>query len=369
MRLVDKQILRDLVGPFLFGIATFSSVFFAGSYLLKLTGWIMNGMPILTALQVVILCLPSIVVYTLPMATLLAVLLAMGRLSGDSEVVALYAGGVSLYRIAIPILGLGLAVSAASILLNEVIAPQANLRNQELQAAVLKQEKPSEKRFSVYDEGTQSRIEVSGGMNPDTGVLRNVSIYKYTDEKPVMIIYAARAQWAGISDPANRYRWLLYDGFWQNLGTDSPAFLTFEKSQTKEIEIQKTPNQLLLFPKEPEQMSFSELSRLVKHLKQHPDKSMQDIRELDVERWNKLSLPLSSLVFALLAAPLGIRPHRSASSIGLGMSILVILLYWIVWHYTSSLAVQGNLDPVIGAFLADVLGVAAAVAFLKKAAK
>ena len=369
MRLIDKQILRDLFGPFMFGIATFSSVFFAGSYLLKLTGWIMNGMPILTALQVVVLCLPSIVVYTLPMATLLAVLLAMGRLSGDSEVVALYAGGISLYRIAIPILGLGIVVSASSILLNEVIAPRANLLNQELQAAVLKQEKPSEKRFSVFDPGTESRVEVSGGMNPDTGVLKNVTIYKYINGKPIMVVYAARAQWAGIIDPAKRFRWLLYDGFWQTLGTDSPAYWTFEKSQTKEVEIQKTPDQLLLFPKEPEQMSFSELSRLVKNLKDNPDRSLQDIRELDVDRWNKLSLPLSSLVFALLAAPLGIRPHRSTSSVGLGMSILVILLYWMVWHYTSSLAVQGNLDPVIGAFLADVLGVGAAVAFLKKAAK
>ena len=369
MRLVDRQVLRDLVGPFLFGVAAFSSVFFAGSYLLKLTGWIMNGMPVLTALQVVLLYMPSIVVYTLPMATLLAVLLAMGRLSGEHEVVALYASGVSIYRIAVPILGLGLAVSASAIILNEVIAPRANLRNQELQAAVLRQTKPADKQFSVYDAGTQSLIDVNGGMDPDTGVMKNVSIYKYTNGRPTTVFYAARGVWSGLSDPAHRYQWRLYDGFSQTIGTDFTVFSTFEKTQTKEIEIQKTPDQLALFPKDPNQMSFTELSRLVKYLETHPDRGLDRIRQLDVDRWNKLSLPISSLVFALLAAPLGIRPQRSASSVGLGLSILVILLYWMVWHYTSSLAVQGNLDPVVGAFLADALGIGAAIGFMKKASK
>ena len=104
-------------------------------------------------------------------------------------------------------------------------------------------------------------------------------------------------------------------------------------------------------------------------IKAHPDRATQDIRKLDVNRWNKLALPLSSLVFAMLAAPLGIRPHRGSNSVGLGLSILLIFLYWMVWRYTSQLAYQGSLTPLIGAFVADVLGVIAAVVLLKRAAK
>ncbi len=55
MKLVDKQVVRELAGPFAFGVAAFTSVFFAGSYLLKLTTWIMEGMPIGTAVEIVIL--------------------------------------------------------------------------------------------------------------------------------------------------------------------------------------------------------------------------------------------------------------------------------------------------------------------------
>lgn len=378
MKLLDRHIFRELVGPFVFGVAAFTSVFFAGSYLLKLTTWIMNGMPLLTALQVLVLHLPSIVVFTLPMSTLLAVLLGMSRLSGDSEIVALFAGGVSLYRIAVPIVALGAAVSAGSILLNEVVAPRANLRNEALQAAVFKQITVAERPFTVMDEQTGSLIRVNGGMDVESGELRDVTILQYAPAPagetaggfPQMLWHAARAQWEGVRDREAKYRWKLYDGSWWLLtdaGTSAGG--TFDALSTREVVIHKTIDELSLYQKEAEQMSFAELSRMVAHLRRQPDRPMDQIRELEVDKWNKLALPLSSLVFAVLAAPLGVRPHRSSSSVGLGLSILLILLYWVIWHYTSSLAHQGGLSPAVGAFAANVLGVAAGIVLLKRAAK
>lgn len=382
MRLVDRQVTRELIGPFFFGVAAFSSVFFAGAVLPKLTEWLMNGMPIGTAMQLVILSLPSIVVYTLPMSTLLAVLLGVGRLSGDSEIVALFAGGVSLYRITVPIIALGLAVSFGSVVLNEVVAPRANLRNKELQAAVFKTTNVTDRPFTFVDEGTNALIRVNGGLDVHSGVLKDVTIIKYLKtvrkvngkekvvSRPQMLWHAARARWEGLNDHQNRYRWKLYDGSWWLLGDGSTmASGSFDNQQTRDMVISKTPQQLALYQKDPEQMSFSELSRLVTQVKAHPDRTMDEIRRLDVERWNKLALPLSSLVFAMLAAPLGIRPHRGSSSVGLGLSIFVIFIYWMVWRYTSQLAVQGSLTPIFGAFVADALGVIAAVVLLKRAAK
>ena len=366
MKLVDKQVLRETVGPFLFGVAAFSSVFFAGTYLLRLTQWIMGGMSILTAAQIVVLYLPGIVVYTLPMATLLAVLMGVGRLSSDSEVAALFAGGVSIYRLAVPIIGLGIVISAFAIALNEVVAPVATLRNQELQAAVLKQESKSARSFIVRDEGTSSLITV-GGMDDKTGALKDVTITHFAEKQPAVVVYAKRAEWGGLRDDEARYEWKLYDGFEVHLEADFPPKSTFKELSTSDI--RKTPQELSLFQKKPDEMSFAELSRMVNYLKAHPDRPADQIRRMDVDRWNKLALPLSSLVFAMLAAPMAIRPQRTSSSVGLGMSILVIFLYWMVWHYTSALAIQGNLDAPVGAFAANVLGIAAAVALLKRAAK
>ena len=152
-----------------------------------------------------------------------------------------------------------------------------------------------------------------------------------------------------------------------------PTVASFARARTKEVEIEKTPEQFRLYQKsasrKTDQMSFRELTALAKYLREHPDRPQDQIREIEVDRWNKLALPASSLVFALLAAPLGIRPHRSASSVGFGLSILLIFVYWMVWHYTSSLAIQGSMEPAAGAFAADALGILAAVMLLKRASK
>lgn len=374
MKLVDRQVLRELIGPFLFGVAAFSSVAFMLSILPKVTEWLMNGMPVLMALEVVLYSLPSIVFFTLPMSTLLAVLMGVGRLSGESEVVALYAGGVSFYRIALPILGCGIIISGFSVLLNEKLAPMANVRVADLRSTVFKTASTSEQPFTLEDTSTNSRIIVKGGMDKDKGILRNVTIVQFDMRNcPALLLYAGRAEWAGLKDPKKFYRWKLYDGYSLVVDPSEPSSigtLTFRDTQTREIELRKTPAELSMFQNlTPEQMSFGQLSKMVKYVKAYPDRPMDKIRQLDVDRWNKIAVPLTSLIFALLAAPLGIRPHRSSSSVGLGLSILVIFLYWIVGRYTWSLAVQGNIAPAIGAFAPNLIGIIAAVVLLKRAAK
>lgn len=373
MRLVDKLVLRELFGPFVFGAAAFTSVFFAGTYLLKLTNWMMQGMPVATAIEALVLVMPSVVVYTLPMSTLLAVLLGVGRLSGDSEVVALFAGGISLRRIVVPVFLMGFLVAASAITLGEFISPIAYSRYEHIEAEMYKQVAPEDQPFTVRDEGTNSLILVKGGMDVDRGILRDVTVTRFSEQRPVMIIYAAKARWAGLNDKSKAYHWQLYEGWSQTLGTDSPAYESFGRARTKEVEIDKTARQFSLYQqsagRDTDQMSFRQLTEMVRYLRRHPDRPREQIREIDVDRWNRLALPMSSLIFALLAAPLAIRPHRSSSSVGFGLSILLILVYWMVWHYTSSLAVQGTLEPMVGAFLADALGLVAALALLRRASR
>jgi len=373
MKLVDRQVTRELTGPFLFGVAAFSSVIFAITVMIKLTQWLSHGMPVLMAIEGVILSVPGIMYYTLPMSTLLAVLMGIGRLSGESEIVALFAGGVSLYRIALPILGLGLVVSGFSLVLDEIVTPRANVRISELEKTALKQTPVSEKPFTVEDPGTSSVINVRGGMDMDNAILRDVTITQYVKNQPVLFVYAARAQWAGINNPALKYRWKLYDGRAYAVDLKDPrsiAITTFTKGQSREVMIQKTRDDLALYRNlKAELMTFSQLSKMVGILKEHPDRDISQIRDLEVWKWNKLSVPLSCLVFALLAAPLGIRPHRSSSSVGLGLSILVILIFYVAGRYTWNLALNGTLMPATAAFIPDALGVITAGVLLKRAAK
>ncbi len=374
MKQVDRLILRELVGPFVFGVAAFTSVFFAATYIKRLTDWIADGMSVMTAIHIVILVLPTIMFYTLPMSALLAVLMAMGRLSGDSEIVALYAGGVSLYRVAAPITVMGILVSAGSIALNETITPRAFLRYQQVEAEILRREAPQDTPFVVRDDDANILIFVKGGMDLKTNALRNVTITHFSSQgAPVAVLHAPKAEWAGVVDNSKKFRWRLHDGWWQSLGTPSGAVETFSGFQTREEDISQGPDQFGLMQrstmKGTDQLSFAELRELVAYQREHPDRPQDQIRKLEVNMWNRLAFPLASLMFAMLATPLGIRRHRSTSSMGFALSVLVILVYWLLWSNTSSLATQGMVPPIVGAFAANVISVVCAIALVRRAAK
>lgn len=374
MRLLDKQVLRELVSPLIFGVAAFTSVFFAGTYILKITEWIMNGMPVLTALEIAVLVLPDTLKYTLPMATLLAVLLGVGRLSADSEIVSMFACGISIYRISIPIIGMGIVLSGCSILFNEFVGPVAYQRVEKLKAVALKSEDSTNKQFTLYDKNTGSLIHVNGALDVDKGIVSDVTIIKFDSAKPTAAVYAKRAEWAGLFDDKQKFKWSLHDGFSQTLGSDTSAIGFFKESQTREVKLDITPKEMSLVSKLAEtrytdQLSFAQLTQILKYLRYNPDRTQKEIRKLEVDRWNRIALPLSSLIFAMIAAPLGIKPQRGSSSVGLGLSVLLILLYYIAWNYGCNVATNGTLPPFAGAFAGNALGIVAAIFLMRRSAK
>ncbi len=374
MKLLDKMVLRELVAPLIFGVAAFTSVFFAGTYILKITEWIMNGMPVLTALEIAVLVLPDTLKYTLPMATLLAVLLGVGRLSADSEIVSMFACGISIYRISIPIIGMGIVLSGCSILFNEFVGPISYERVEALKRVALKSENSANKPLTFFDNKTGTLFHVDNALDVDKGIVSGVTIVKFESDKPTAAIYAKRAEWAGLLDEKKRFVWKLHDGFSQNLGSGSAAIGFFKESETKEVKLQTTPKEVALLAelektRYTDQLSFAKLTKILKLLKNNTSKPRRDIRKLEVDRWNRIALPLSSLIFAMIAAPLGIKPQRGSSSVGLGLSVLLILLYYIAWNYGCNVATNGTLPPFAGAFAGNALGIVAAIFLMRRSAK
>jgi lipopolysaccharide export system permease protein len=127
IKIIDRYIFTELLEPFLFGLGAFTAILSSSMVMFELVrAVVLKGMPFLVAVQIFIFRLPGIAVYIFPMATLLAALLAFSRLSHDSELIAFKASGISLFRLIIPVLALGLLVSLTNILFSEVVVPEAN---------------------------------------------------------------------------------------------------------------------------------------------------------------------------------------------------------------------------------------------------
>jgi lipopolysaccharide export system permease protein len=363
MRILDRYIFRELVGPFIFGVAAFTSIMFAGKELFKVTELLAEyHAPLTTAVQLILLHMPSLVVITLPMAMLLAALLGFGRLSGDSETVALFASGVSLYRIAVPVTIMAIGVTALSFVLNEIIAPSTNSRHEAIMRRLTNEPLSSDKPFFVIlsKDGTTNMVfYVQHGFNQSNGTLRDVAIIRYLDNKPTVFMYAKEAVWKGDNE------WMLRDGFTQNLGGEYTATVPFSESKTRQVRIDKTPEQLAMYQKKYDQLSFTELREYIRMLQEQG----AEVGEYRVRLYQKVAVPLASLVFALVGTPLGLRPHRSSSAMGLGLAIVIIFAYYVLMHYMFILGRNEAISPAAASFIPTLVGIAVGTALIVRAAK
>ncbi|MEI6916646.1 MAG: LptF/LptG family permease [Armatimonadota bacterium] len=282
---------------------------------------------------------------TLPMSVLLSVLLGFSRLSSDSEMVALWAGGIGLWRLMRPVITLAMCVTMFSFALNEWAVPAANRRISDIRSKALKLTTPIENAFlraDMQDGKYTSVVLVNGGMKDRQ--LRDVTVLTgFTPKGPKFYFSAARAKWESGD------KWTLYDGTMHSLGAAQQSHTNFREFKSQPIILDGTPEEIAAEQRDSNEMSFKELARKIQRVRK-----TQDTREFEVDLYNKIALPFASLVFALLAAPLGLRPQRSGSGVGFGLSIGLIFAYWMVWQYTSTLAKTGTLAPIAGSFLADI---------------
>ncbi|RYG88287.1 YjgP/YjgQ family permease, partial [bacterium] len=129
LRRLDRLIIKEIIGPWVFGVAMFTTLLIAATYLNKIADYIVQGVPVAQIGEILLLLMPAILVKTFAMSTLLAALLAFGRLSGDSEIVALRAAGASLWRILIPVLIFASVIAVVSFFCNERLVPSAAKRS------------------------------------------------------------------------------------------------------------------------------------------------------------------------------------------------------------------------------------------------
>lgn len=362
MRVIDRLILQELIGPFAFGVLLFTVLFFAGGSLFQLTEYVVRGASLWTVGRMVLLSLPQIMVKTFPMAMLLSSLLSFGRLSSESEIVALYAAGYSLWRIVTPVLAMGAVVSLSAMAFNELVVPPATAEMWRLRTAVLRQigERAQPVTQTVMREGkVETVITAQGGVDLQAGILYDVTAVQFARASqswhPVLIIYARRAKWLGGRE------WDLYDGYWMT--GDGRIRAEFTRTTTRVLRggIRKSLREIEtdLVP-DPDSRSFRQTLERIRRYQ----RAGEDTRQMQVELYNKISLPLASLIFGCVGAPLGIRRQRSTAAAGFALSIVIIFLYWAMAQYLFILGRGGSVPPLVASFLPDALGAVAGIVIL-----
>lgn len=341
MAILDRYIIREVGSIFLFGIALFTLILTVNHIFFLARFAAAQHIDVIVVARLLLLRVPYFLAFSLPMALLLGVLLTFGRLSDRNEVVAMRTSGISLIRVAVPVLVGGLVVSALGIALNEWVVPLAEdrYRTEFLQAGRV----APQRGYLLFREREGARVSVfyARHVAENGESMEGLTANQFEGDRLVRVIEAARARYSGGG-------WHLEDGTMYLLGGPQMVQVRFARIDAG---IRRTPRDLLAERKDPSEMTIKELRAYMGVLQRTGESIVQYLVWLH----SRLALPSSSVIFALLAVPLGLRPHRSGPSIGLGLTIVILLVYYLLMNTTLALGQSGRLSPLLAAWTPNLV--------------
>lgn len=362
MRILDKYILKELLGPFLFGVCSFASVFIGTSTLFRIAQLITKyGASASSVVKIFIYSLPSIIVLTFPMSMLLASLLSFGRLSGSSEITAMRSGGLSFYRLATPVFVVAFFVSLFSVAFSEMVVPAANSAyNHIVRVEIERNTRPRAQEHIVIKDvkgGSIERLTYARKFDEEHSTMYAVTVQDFEADRLVRVENAEKAIW-------EKNQWIMYNGIIHDLTPEGKLERTMHFTR-QVMPVEKNPEAIAREQKKAEEMTIKELKIHIQALKREFVKTSV----YEVELHQRLSIPMASFVFSLIGTPLGLQPHRSSSSIGLGISIIIIFIYYTIMTITTALGQGGAIPAVLGAWIPNIVGVIAGVYLIRKASR
>ncbi|AII45383.1 MAG: LptF/LptG family permease [Synechococcus sp. BS301-5m-G54] len=372
--LLDRWLFGELTGPLLFAIAAFTVVSLSVGVMFDLVRRIVeSGLPVTVAVQVMALKLPSFLVISFPMATLMATLLAYSRLSANSELTALRSVGVSTVRLVAPALVLAILLTGLTLVFNDVIVPQANRSAEStLQRALgrsLATEKGKDIIYSRFGRLQGRDDEQRGrGLNQlfyarrfEKGEMLDVTVLDFSRVGFRQMLVAEKALWR-----EQEAKWEFLDGQILTLNTNgSTTRVDFDRYL---YPLSAGPLKVARLPRDANNMTIGEA---IKARQLYVEAgNAKEARRLAVRIQEKFTFPVSCLVFALIGSSLGSRPgSRTSRSQGFGISVLLILGYYVLSFSFSSLGVKGTLPAVTAAWLPVLISLGCGGALLRQASR
>jgi len=287
--------------------------------------------------------LPDVLSYILPVATLMATMVTFGLLSKNSEIHALKAGGISLYRISAPILLMAIIISALGFGIYETILPSASRRLGVVLEEIKGGPTKTYRQFmgQRWVMGKEGRIYFYALFDVDKNVISQFSFFDFDPQsfRLTQRVYAEQARW-----DQKRSVWLLSNGWVQDFTKPAPTVSYFGSNQRMELaeDISYFRQEVTL----PEQMSYRELKLYIKEIKRRG----YDATKHEVDLHWKLSFPLITLIVTLLGIPFSFRVGRKGALSGIFLSLGLVIVYWGFVSLFKSLGGVGVVSPLLGAW-------------------
>ena len=345
-KILDRYILKQVIEMFLMGVFVFTTIIFASDTFITLIKQIAKfGIPFKVAFILILLNLPSVIVMTIPMGVLLATVMTLNKLSLSSEITVMRACGIGLNRIAKPIFIFAVIMSLSSFFINESVVPVMMSQSKTLALWALGQKNiPDGKENFVFkeltDDGILKRLFYVGFCQKKT--LYNVTVLDNSKEGTIQVLQARE----GKTSPDG---WKFEKGAAYTITDNGQVLNTtlFDKSTVKfGLDLSDEMNKNVA-----KEYNFTGLLKFLSK----SDITPEDRQVYTIELFDKIALPLTTIVFVLVGVPLAITPPRVRYNRGFLFSILIIFAYYVIRALSISFGEAGSIAPFLAACLPNII--------------
>ena len=373
--LMDRWLVAQILPPMLFAISAFTVISLSVGVMFDLIRKIVEfGLPLFLAIKVLFYSLPSFLVLSFPMAVLLSTLLAYGKLSANSELLGLKSLGIKTSRIIAPAIAVSIFMTGLTFYFNDNLVPSSNkLAESTLRAGIGSSFSNEKGKDNIMFSRYGSRIDSSTNKPTETNtylthifyaslfennIMKGVTVLDFSRQDIQQILKAKSAMF----DKKNS-SWIFADG---------SIFSIDQGGQTTNIQFEKYrypfvegPLDLARVPKDATEMSLKQALQAERIYRESGN--LKEIRRIQVRIQEKFTLPCACLVFGLIGSSLGSKSNlRSSKSQGFGLSVILILIYYVMSFVFSSFGVKGLLNPIISTWLPVLISMGGGIYFLRK---
>ncbi|MCM2282225.1 MAG: LPS export ABC transporter permease LptF [Bdellovibrionaceae bacterium] len=361
-RLVMRYLLGEMIPTFFLGVVVFVFILLTFQAL-RLTEFVLvHGIKVSVVAQMMAYLSTSFLPVLFPMSLLFTILMTYGRLSADSEIIALKAAGLGMVHIIAPAFVLSLLIALLSAQTAFHIAPWGN-RQFELLVTKHGSMKPGVAlKEGTFSEGFFDLVVYANRIDSKRGLLEQVFIYDESDSKSPLTVIAREGRLVLNPDnPGHEAQLQLSDGDIHR--TSDAGRHTKIHFATYTINLQNPVTEAFR-DKSPPSFSLEELQAQLR------DTAIDPIlrRRLVTEFHKRLAISSACILFALIGVGLGTTTNRrAAKSGGMVLSVGLIVTYWILYVTAENMAKQGKLPPGLAMWIPNVLFMIASVFSLRRA--
>lgn len=292
---------------------------------------------------------PSLIYQITPFGTLAASLTCFAILTKYNEVTAFKAGGVSVHRLAAPVLVASLLISLLLFGFDHFYIPSANRRQEMLRAEIKKKPVATYLRPDrqwVY--GSGPRVYNFLHLDPATHVMTKVNVFELEPHtfRVVHQISAERARWED-----NLHTWVFQNGLSQDTHGSDGNYKEFFNSTATFPELTEAPSWFVKEEKEYKEMNFEELKRYITELQA----SGLDTTSLRVQYYKKFAVPLFALIMPILSVPFAFVAGNRGTMTGVWISFLIAIGYWTIGTLFEQIGDLNQLPAIMAAWSPDVI--------------